>query len=174
MLSIESRLTSSLKKQRLCEKQYAAAEPVVESQFNEMVYRRITESLEQSSTSRNKTLLSVHKRKLHIRTEEDPMRVIAWAIAQRIREARERQELRQEDLAKMTGIARPNIVRIEQGRHVPSLATLRKIANALQLEISSLTARPEVTKEDRQEFAEMAESGMGGWGKTLEEEDKRD
>lgn len=174
MLSIESRLTSSLKRQRLCENQYAAAEPIVESQFSETVYQRIKESLDNASTSRNKTLLSVRKKKLHIHTKEDPRRVLAWAIAQRIREARERQCLRQEDLASMTLIARPNIVRIEQGRHVPSLATLRKIADALRLEISSLMIRPKVTKEDMTEFAEMAESGIGGWGKALEEEDNRD
>lgn len=163
MLNIDSTLY------RRYEKQAIEAERVLDLQFDPAISDYLNASV--SGRHDNQPIL---KKKITIRTEKDPKRVIAWAIAQRVREARERQGLRQEDLAKMTGIARPNIVRIEQGRHVPSLTTLRKIADALHLDISSLTARPEVTSETRMEFFEMAESGVAEWGKALEEEDRRD
>lgn len=173
MLNSDSILQSSIKNLMRYEKQAINAERFLDRQFAPS----IIEYLETFVSGRHILIPDkrpVLKKRISILTEEDPMRVVAWAIAQRIREARERQGLRQEDLAKMTGIARPNIVRIEQGRHVPSLATLRKIADALRLEISSLTAQPEVTVDDRIEFTKMAESGIEGWGKSLEEEDKRD
>lgn len=169
MLNIDSTLHSSLKNIKMYEKQTIEAERVLDHQFDPAIIEYM-----KASVSGYQDKQPVLKKKITIRREEEPKRVLAWAIAQRVREARERQGLRQEYLAKMTGIARPNIVRIEQGRHVPSLDTLRKIADALRLDISSLTARPEVAKEDRLEFAKMAESGIAGWGKSLEEEDKRD
>lgn len=173
MLNSDSTLHSSIKNLMRYEKEAIDAERFLDRQFAPS----IIEYLETFVSGRHILIPDkrpVLKKRISVLTEEDPKRVLAWAIAQRVREARERQDLRQEDLAEMTGIARPNIVRIEQGRHVPSLATLRKIADALHLEISSLTAQPEVTVKDRMEFAEMAESGIGGWGKTLEEEDNRD
>lgn len=169
MLNIDSTLHSSLKNLKMYEKQTIEAERVLDRQFDPAIIEYM-----KASVSGYRDKQPVLKKKISIRTEEDPKRVIAWAIAQRIREARERQGLRQEDLAKMTGIARPNIVRIEQGRHVPSLTTLRKIADAFHLDISSLTAQPEVTPEDRMKFFEMAESGIAEWGKTLKGEDKKD
>lgn len=168
MLNVDSTLHSSIKNLKRYEKLANAAGMVLDPQFSPEIIEYMRASV---SGYPDKQL--VLKRKITIRTEEDSKRVIAWAIAQRIREARERQGLRQEDLAKMTGIARPNIARIEQGRHVPSLTTLNKIADALHLDISSLTAQPEVTAKDRREFAEIAESGVAEWGKAIEEEDKK-
>lgn len=173
MLNSDSTLHSSIKNLMRYEKEAIDAERLLDRQFAPS----IIEYLETFVSGRHILIPDkrpVLKKRISILTEEDPKRVLAWAIAQRVREARERQDLRQEDVAKMTGIARPNIVRIEQGRHVPSLATLRKIADALHLEISSLTAEPEVTVKDRMEFAEMAESGIERWEKALEEEDNRD
>ncbi|MBI1822201.1 MAG: helix-turn-helix transcriptional regulator [Nitrospirae bacterium] len=174
MLNIESRLAAFRKRQKLYDKQSAEAKPVLESQFGDIIYPHIMRSLEGFSVSRSKAFVPVSKKKIRIRIKEDPRKVIAWAIAQRIREARENRGLRQEDLARMTGIARPNIVRIEQGRHVPSLTTLRKIVDALGLDINRLTAEPDVEAEERLEFAELAESGIAEWEKSLKEEDKRD
>lgn len=111
------------------------------------------------------------QRKLHIRTEADPKRIIAWAVAQRVREAREKQGLRQDDLAGISGIARPNIVRLEQGRHLPTLTTLKKIADALGLDINSLMVQPAATRGDKLEFRKIAESGLGEWSEKLEIED---
>ncbi len=151
-------------------KQAVEAEKILDRQFDPAVMRRLEAFVTPRNTAATEAKHSASK-KIHIRTEEDPKKVMAWAIAQRVREARETHGLRQEDLARMSGIARPNIVRIEQGRHVPTFATLKKIADALRLDMNRLTAEPKVTLEDRDEFAGMAESGIEDWGKALEEED---
>lgn len=137
---------------------------ILDRQFAPEIIRRL-----ESSASRKRGLI----KKTSIRTEEDPKRVMAWAIAQRVREARERRGLKQDDLAKMTGIARPNIARIEQGRHIPSLMTLKRIADALLTDLNSLTALPVAAAGDRAGLTAMAESGMEEWAKSLEQEDKR-
>jgi len=173
MLNIDSMLYYSLKNLRRYKKQTMEAERILDFQFDPAIIKYLIASISgrhfKSSIKR-----LVLKKKISIRKEENPNRIIAWAIAQRIREAREQQELRQEDLAKMTGIARPNIVRLEQGHHVPSLTTLRKIADALHLDIKLLTAQPEITSQERHEFTGMSESGIAEWGNTLEEEDRKD
>jgi transcriptional regulator with XRE-family HTH domain len=164
MLNIDSRLNVSLRKQKQYEKQTIEAESVLGSQFGEAVYRRIIE-LKKSP---------IHQRKLRLRTEEDSKRILTWAVAQRVREARERQGLTQEALAEKTGIARPNVVRLERGRHLPTISTLQKVARALSLGINSLMAQPMVTKKDRLGFTEMAEIGLDEWAKQLEDEDTKD
>lgn len=166
MFNIDSRLNISLRKQRHYEKQTMEAESVLESQFGESVYRRIIESPCKT--------LPIRQRKFHIRTKGDPKRIIAWAIAQRVREAREKQGLRQEDLAEKTGIARSNITRLERGRHLPTLPTLQKIARALNLDLNNLMTQPVVTQKDRLEFKEMAEIGIAEWEKQLEDKDTKD
>ncbi|MEK6589232.1 MAG: helix-turn-helix transcriptional regulator [Nitrospinota bacterium] len=147
-----------------------AVNVIFESNFSKNAIRRV----EKLDRRFNPGMSFQHERKISILTKEDPKRVIAWAVAQRVREARERQGLRQEDLAKKTGIARPNIVRIEQGRHIPTLTTLKKIADALGLDINSLMAQPAVTEEDRLEFKEMAEVGIDEWARQLKDVDDKD
>lgn len=164
MLNINSRLNASLRKQKQYEKQTIEAENILDSQFREAVYRRIIEFKKSP----------IHQRKLRIRIEEDSKRIIAWAVAQRVRGARERRGLTQEGLAKISGIARPNIVRLEQGRHLPMLSTLQKIAVALKLDVNSLVAEPKITETDRLEFKELAEIGLDEWIKELEKEDTRE
>ncbi len=110
---------------------------------------------------------------IRIRLEEDPERIIAWSVAQRVREARERQGLRQEDLAAKAGIARPNIACLEKGTHMPTLSTLQKVASALSIDLAVLTSAPAATVDDRQRFKEMAEAGTDEWGKILADEDVR-
>ncbi|MBI5193669.1 MAG: helix-turn-helix transcriptional regulator [Nitrospirae bacterium] len=162
MLNIDSMLYSSSKNLRRYKKQTKEAEQILYFQFGPGIIKYLLAAI---SGCHFATSIKQHipKKKISIRKEANPNRVIVWAIAQRIREAREQQELRQEDLAKMTGIARPNIVRLEQGHHVPSLTTLRKIADALHLDITLLTAQPEVTPEERHEFTGMAESSIAEW-----------
>jgi len=106
---------------------------------------------------------------IRIRLEEDPERISAWSVAQRVREARERQGLRQEDLAAKAGIARPNIARLEKGVHMPTLSTLQKVASALSIDMTVLTATPAASAEDMQRFKEMAEAGTDDWGKNLDD-----
>jgi transcriptional regulator with XRE-family HTH domain len=147
-----------------------AVNVIFKSNFSKNAIRRV----EKLDRKFNPGMPFQHEKKISILTKEAPKRIIAWAIAQRIKEARERQGLRQEDLAKKTGIARPNFVRIEQGRHIPTLTTLKKIADALGLDINSLMAQPAVTEEDRLEFKEMAEAGIDEWARQLKDVDDKD
>lgn len=155
------RINSSVRASRDRQKKYASrsrsAEDILEPQFGTSVRLRIFEAMKASGEP------SITKRKVGIRLVEDPKRIIAWAIAQRIREAREKQGLTQEDLAVMVGIARPNIARLEKGIHTPTLSTLKKVANALRLDINIIMSEPEVNKEDRRYFKELAESGLDEW-----------
>lgn len=52
-------------------------------------------------------------------------------LGRRIRELRLAAGLTQAELARRTGIHRPNIARVEAGRHTPSLETLARLANAI-------------------------------------------
>ncbi len=173
MLNINSTLRASMENLEKYKKQAIEAERILDGQFNPAIIPDLEASARRCHSTGKKPARGKHSvlKKIRIRTEEDPKKIMAWAIAQRVREARETHGLRQEDLARMSGIARPNIVRIEQGRHVPTFATLKKIADALRLDMNRLTAEPKVTPEDRDEFAGMAESGIEDWGKALEEED---
>jgi DNA-binding XRE family transcriptional regulator len=59
-------------------------------------------------------------------------------IGQRIRCARLDRGITQNDLAKETGIRRPNIARLEKGLSLPNLSTLLKVSSALQIPITNL------------------------------------
>ena len=52
-------------------------------------------------------------------------------LGARLRELRLEAGLTQAELARRTGIHRPNIARVEAGRHTPSLETLSRLANAI-------------------------------------------
>lgn len=52
-------------------------------------------------------------------------------LGQRIRELRLAAGLTQAELARRTGIHRPNIARVEAGRHTPSLETIARLAHAI-------------------------------------------
>lgn len=52
-------------------------------------------------------------------------------LGARLRELRLEAGLTQADLARRTGIHRPNIARVEAGRHTPSLETLSRLAGAI-------------------------------------------
>ena len=56
-------------------------------------------------------------------------------LAQRLREARTRKKLTQEQLAKRAGTRQPNIARLESGRVLPHLDQLARIARALGLRL---------------------------------------
>lgn len=71
-------------------------------------------------------------------TEDDGNR--AKRIGERVRTARESQGLTVSQVADRAGMKRPNLSRVEHGRHVPSLETLERIADALDLPVASLVA----------------------------------
>ncbi len=56
-------------------------------------------------------------------------------ISERLRTLRESKKLTQADIQKRTGLVRPYISRIENGHIVPSVATLEKLARALEMPI---------------------------------------
>lgn len=62
-------------------------------------------------------------------------------IGTRISQLRELKKITQEDLAGKTGIQRANIARIEGGKHYPSLETLEKIAEALEVPVAKFFAK---------------------------------
>jgi DNA-binding XRE family transcriptional regulator len=65
---------------------------------------------------------------------------LAKELAERIKEARKAKGWRQQDLADVTGIARPNIARIESGRRMPKIGTLQRIGQALELAVESMVS----------------------------------
>ena len=65
---------------------------------------------------------------------------IAKHIGQRIRALRTGKGLTQAKLARMLGLQRPNISRLETGTHVPSILLIQRVADALQVKISDLIA----------------------------------
>jgi DNA-binding XRE family transcriptional regulator len=59
------------------------------------------------------------------------LRIDGARLGQRLRELRLAAGLTQAELARRTGIHRPNIARVEAGRHTPSLETLARLAQAI-------------------------------------------
>lgn len=59
-------------------------------------------------------------------------------VGRLIRELRSRKEMSQDQLARAAGLMRPNLSRIEAGKHRPTLDTLERIAGALKVPIADL------------------------------------
>lgn len=76
----------------------------------------------------------IQKDGITIRIEEQRQRVGTDIIAQYV-EFRKKLGYTQEDISKATGIARPNIARIESGRYTPTLEVLTKLAGALDMDL---------------------------------------
>jgi transcriptional regulator with XRE-family HTH domain len=171
--NIEKDIEASYKRQSIYQKQSAKAVLILDKEFSESVHLnliKINKSLGFSKPSASKD--ATKNKNISVRRAETPNKIIAWAVAQRIKIAREEQGLNQDELARKTGIARPNIVRIEKGRHMPTYTTLLKVANVLNLDINHLLAKPSVSTQDMAEFAKMAELGIDEWSKQLDAEDK--
>jgi len=64
----------------------------------------------------------------------------APGLGERVRRLRRAAGITQAELARRTGIHRPNIARVEAGRHMPSLGTLAKIADAIGLSLAEMLA----------------------------------
>lgn len=63
------------------------------------------------------------------------------AIGRKIKELRESKDLTQAELASAARIHRPNLSRIEAGKHRPAMETLEKIAAALKVPLVGLIER---------------------------------
>jgi XRE family transcriptional regulator, regulator of sulfur utilization len=59
-------------------------------------------------------------------------------IGQNLRRLRERKALRQEDLAELAGIGKNTVNRLEKNRTEPHMTTIRKLAEALDVEPAEL------------------------------------
>ena len=55
---------------------------------------------------------------------------IMYLIGKRIKKAREKQELTQDKLSKITGVGKSTITNIESGLHVPSIMTILRLIKA--------------------------------------------
>lgn len=70
--------------------------------------------------------------------QQDLERGVALRIGQRVRELRRRKGVTTYELAARSGIARPNISRIEKGKHAPGVETLERLARALDVPLAEL------------------------------------
>lgn len=75
---------------------------------------------------------------------EDAQKKIAEFIGKEISRFRERQDLRQEDMAKQVGLSRTSISNIERGEHVPTLWVLYRICQTLGVEVREVLPRQDV------------------------------
>lgn len=64
----------------------------------------------------------------------------ARRIGERVRLARQGPGWTLDELAQRTGIQRPNLSRLEAGKHLPSLETLERVAEALGIRLAELVA----------------------------------
>lgn len=72
--------------------------------------------------------------------ESGPPDVDGVRLGQRLRALRMAAGLTQAELARRTGIHRPNIARVEAGRHTPSLETLARLAAAIGVSTTRVLA----------------------------------
>ncbi len=68
--------------------------------------------------------------------------VVAKRIGETVRRLREIKGYSVQELADRAGMKRPNLSRLEHGRHQPSLETLDRIAEALETSVAELVAKP--------------------------------
>lgn len=76
----------------------------------------------------------IQKDGITIRIEEQRQRVGTDIVAQYVA-LRKDLGYTQEDISRATGIARPNIARIESGKYTPTLEVLTKLAGALDMDL---------------------------------------
>ena len=69
---------------------------------------------------------------------EDQNTEIGKRIGTRVRALRKQRGLTQDQLAKMASVKRPNISRLEAGKHVPGIILIQRLADSLQVRISDL------------------------------------
>jgi DNA-binding XRE family transcriptional regulator len=63
---------------------------------------------------------------------------IGKRIGTRVRALRKQRGLTQDQLAKMASVKRPNISRLEAGKHVPGIILIQRLADCFQVRISDL------------------------------------
>ena len=74
----------------------------------------------------------------------DPINIL---VAKNIKKLRETHKLSLEELAKHSGVSKSMLAQIERGEGNPTISTLWKISNGLQVPFDALTLRPKVPYE---------------------------
>lgn len=113
--------------------------------FNPYILHRLEQDIIQTSAR-----IVRRRGRIRILTKGNQIEPLAWSIGQKIRAARERKDWTQEELAEQTGIARANIARLESGQYVPKIKTIKRVAEALNLDVADLIRMPgyKATNED--------------------------
>lgn len=102
----------------------------------------------------------------------DALTLDGVTLGARLRALRVAAGLTQAELARRTGIHRPNIARVEAGRHTPSLETLSRLANAIGvptkrvLEVDQLADGSPEARASRESSAGATAAGTTSPGST--------
>lgn len=85
-------------------------------------------------------ILAEKLKNAEIQIDEFPVEVEEYDILKEVRESivriRKSKDLSQKDLAVITGISQANISKIENGRYIPSIVILKRIADGLNMRMS--------------------------------------
>jgi ribosome-binding protein aMBF1 (putative translation factor) len=111
------------------------------SQLSKALFEAETKEEEESAARAMREILE--QAPVHVRPfpdEEPGPGLKQWMnfIGGRIKDAREKADLTQMQLAERSGLPQSHISRLENGQHSPSFVTLSKIALALKIPISDL------------------------------------
>lgn len=85
----------------------------------------------------------------------------AYAFGHVIYSARKARNLRQSDLAELSGVAQADISRIERGQIAPTVPTLLKLADALGVQIQFVLLPGEDTATDADSVREVFALSVG-------------
>ena len=75
--------------------------------------------------------------KIEVMPQAEPVASMSY-VGSRVRSFRIAKKMTQAQLAKACGMDRPNISRLEGGKHTPNMTTVQKVASALGVSISKL------------------------------------
>lgn len=90
-------------------------------------------------------------------TKQDNLSRLLGTLAERVRERRKALGLTQEQLAELAGLSTNFLARMEMSGRTPSLATLTRIADALEVRVSDLLTEDHIG-EWQAEATEIAEA----------------
>ncbi len=78
---------------------------------------------------------------------ETKMDNVNKTVSENIRQMRKDKDLSFDELAKLSGVSKSMLAQIERGEGNPTLSTLWKIANGMQVPFTALISKPEATYE---------------------------
>ncbi|WP_235735085.1 helix-turn-helix domain-containing protein [Nocardioides alcanivorans] len=85
----------------------------------------------------------------------------AYAFGHVIYSARKARNLRQSDLAELSGVAQADISRIERGQIAPTVPTLLKLADALGAQIQFVLPPGDGNSDDAEDHGEVLALSVG-------------